>query len=55
VTRCEKKTLGNKVCTTSPYWADEPLGANAVKVGLLHFVRAIVICSKVGIDWLRGF
>jgi hypothetical protein len=36
VTRSEKKgkELANRKCATSPYWADEPLEANVVKVGL---------------------
>jgi hypothetical protein len=33
VTISEKK-LARRKCATSPYWADEPLGANVVKVGL---------------------
>jgi hypothetical protein len=33
VTRSEKKT-GKQKTATSPYWADEPLGAIVMKVGL---------------------
>jgi hypothetical protein len=33
VTRSQKK-LANKICAISPFWADEPLGAIVMKVGL---------------------
>jgi hypothetical protein len=32
VTRREKEKLANQICATSPYWADELLGANVMKV-----------------------
>jgi hypothetical protein len=32
-TRSEKK-LANRICATSPYWADESLGAIVMKIGL---------------------
>jgi hypothetical protein len=54
VTRSEKN-LANKICATSSYWADEPLGATVLKVGLWHDVRTVVIYSQFGIDRSRGF
>jgi hypothetical protein len=30
----QRKKLGNKICAASPYWADEPLRAIIMKVGL---------------------
>jgi hypothetical protein len=30
----KKKKLANRICATSPYWADEPLGAIVMKIGL---------------------
>jgi hypothetical protein len=53
--RSQKKKLANTKTTTSPYWADESLGVNVMKVGSEHDVRAVVICSKFSIDRLRGF
>jgi hypothetical protein len=50
-----KKKLANRKCATSPYWADEPIGANVMKVGTYHDVRMVVIDSKFGVDRSRGF
>jgi hypothetical protein len=30
----EVKKLANRICATSPYWADKPLGAIVMKIGL---------------------
>jgi hypothetical protein len=51
----EKKKLANKICAISPYWADEPLWAIVMKVGLLHDVRTVVIFSKFGVDRSKGY
>jgi hypothetical protein len=50
-----KKNWGYTKCATSPYWADEPLGANVMKVGIYHDVRTAVIDSKFGVDRSRVF
>jgi hypothetical protein len=49
------KNWGHKKCATSPHWADEPLGAIVMTVGILHDVRTLVIYSKFGVDRSRGF
>jgi hypothetical protein len=36
-----KKKLANRICATSSYWADEPLGVIVMKVGLYHDVRTV--------------
>jgi hypothetical protein len=54
MTRNEKK-LANRICATSPQWADEPLGAIVMKVGLWHDIRTVLIGSKFGIDRSSGF
>jgi hypothetical protein len=54
VTRSEKN-WGYTKCATSPIWAAEPLRAIVMKVGVLHDVRTVVICSKFGVDRSTGF
>jgi hypothetical protein len=48
-------TTANKTCATSPYWADEPLAAIVMKVGVLQDIKTAVIGSKFGIDQSRNF
>jgi hypothetical protein len=50
-----KKNWGYRKCGTSLYWADEPLGAIVMKVGIEHDARTVVIHSKFGVDRSRGF
>jgi hypothetical protein len=51
----KKKKLANRKCATSTDWADEPLGAIVMQVGLQQDVRTVVIGSKIDINWSMGF